>query len=351
MGFGATNALLRLYPALAGIALSCLATGTAFAQRGQLIEFSSPQSGVMVSNLNQLGTKQFGLKQLEEDQSRPFESLNPDNSLGAVVAAPYRPPPRPRIPNKRDKEREDLRKNWVFVNPDDLTKGPSPEKIFGLKEYDKNGEEKKTLSAVEKYYQNLNRKRGDANEGTDDPGVNRDKDAVSFLRSTDRRDTLGGNADEPDQLLRGILNSDLDSKLGDRLTTLNVLPFSGPVNIDGFQTDRLSPQQARWEEFKQLVDPGSASTTGALNPFYQQTDPTRSSLNPAKGLEAFTIPTRRDTLNPLSDGLNRSTVFQPAILQDMNARALGQPSLTPVLQPTPPPKPPPAALTFPSRKF
>jgi len=93
-----------------------------------------------------------GQKQLEEDLSRPFESLNPDNSLGPIIAPTHRPPVRLKIQTKQEKEREDAQKNWIFMNTDDLSKGPSPEKIFGLREYDKNGEEKKTLTRRSKIF-------------------------------------------------------------------------------------------------------------------------------------------------------------------------------------------------------
>jgi hypothetical protein len=335
MGFRATNALQRLYAALLGIVLSCLATGTTFAQRGQPIEFSSPQSGVMVSNLNQLRAKQSGQKQLEEDLSRPFESFNPDNSLGPVFTAPYRPPTRPRIPTKQEKERDDLRKNWVFMNPDDLSKGPSPEKIFGLKDYDKNGEEKKSLTAAEKYFQNLERKRGAANDGTDDPGINEDKNAFSSFRSTDRLDTLGENADKPDQLLRGILNSDLDSKLGDGSTTFSGSPFSDQVKAGGFQTDRDSTREVRMKEFNQLME--STATPSITAP----------SLTPA-----YSDPTRRDLAISALGGLNPGAPSTLGVLQDANTRTLGLPSWTPPVQPSPLLKAQKQQnFTFPTRPF
>jgi hypothetical protein len=72
-----------------------------------------------------------------------------------------------------------------------------------------------------------------------------------------------------------------------------------------------------------------------------------------KGLEGFTTPVQPDLSNPLQNGLNPSTVFQPGFLQDLNAKPFGQSSLSPALQPTPPPKaqPPQPNFTFQTRKF
>src|SRR5690349_16257022 len=138
-----------IHAMVVGLTLCCLAADTALAERGSPIQFSSPQNGMVISNLNEVRPKPSGVKQLEEDLARPFESLNPGSSLGPVITTPYRPPPRPAVRSKRTKEREEMLKNWVFMNPDDLTKGPTPEEIFSLKEYEKNGQEKKPVSAFE----------------------------------------------------------------------------------------------------------------------------------------------------------------------------------------------------------
>ena len=339
MGFRAKNALPRLSPALAGVVLSCLATATLVAQRGQPIEFSSPQSGTVATNLNQLRSKQSGFKQLEEDMSRPFESLSPNNSLGPIIGIPYRPPPRQRIPTRQEKERDDERKNWAFRDLDDMTKGPSAEKIFGLKEYEKNGEEKKPRSAAEKYYQKLDRKRGDAEEGTDNVGVNEDKNSFSSTRSTDRLDLLDGRADQSDQLLRGIQNSVLDTKLGDRAGSLSGSPFSDFVKAGDFQPDRDTARDARVDTFRKMVDPVFASPPASLSSFNQPGDSGRPSLSPASGLGSFSIPTPRDFSSPSLGSL-----------QDVNPRSL-QPSWTPALQPASPLKAQPTTLTIPKRKF
>jgi hypothetical protein len=89
-----------------------------------------------------------------------------------------------------------------------------------------------------------------------------------------------------------------------------------------------------------------------LNPLSQQTDLTRSLLNPARSFDAYSGAPQRDSLNSLQNGLNLGTAFQPGGLQDLNARTIGQPSLSPVFQPAPPPKAqPPQNFAFPKRNF
>jgi hypothetical protein len=364
MRFRATTAFLKLYLVVAGLALSCLATGTTFAQRGQKIEFSSPQSGVVVSNLNHLGTKQPGLKQLEEDLSRPFESLNPDSSLGPVIVAPSRPPPlQPTIQSKREKEREkeleDLRKNWAFVNPDEVTKGPTPERVFGVKEYEKNGEEKKSLSVLEKYFQNSAPKPGGEDEQVDNSFGKKENDGLDPLRSTDRWETLDGSAHKSGQSLKGLFGSNLDGRTAPRSATLSGLPNPELMNVGGLQNSRPTPEQERMDalrdQYKQLLGPRSAlpATGSSLYPLNPQVDPARALPNPAKSLDPFSSPTKQDPLNPFQNAINPTTAFQPPIFQDMNSRAFGQPGLPSSLLPTPPPKaqPPPANFSFPTRKF
>ena len=353
MSFRAKQSYLRIHPLVVGVGLGCLAAATAVAQRGQKIEFSAPQDVMVNSNLHQLRPQPSQVRQLEEDLSKPFESLNPDSSLGPVIITPYRPPSRPAVRSKRAKEREELLKNWAFMNPDDLSKGPTPEEIFNVKEYDKDGQEKKPASAFERYYENLNRKHGaDRKKEKDDSGTDREKDKFNSSRSKDP--SLQDGLNNPDDLSKGFFPSDLDDQSEIPLTTFNGTPFSGLVK-DSFPTSQDLAREARMVIFKGLLEPHSISSpiAGSLDPLNQQIDPSRSLPNPVRSLDAFTTPVQSEFSNPLQTGLNPSTVFQPGLLQDFNAKSFGQSSLTPALQPTPPPKaqPPQPNFTFPTRKF
>ncbi len=358
MSFGATSAWVRLCPAGIGMALSCLATGMAFAQGGQKIEFSSPQSGVVVSNLNQFGNKQPGQKQLEEDLSRPFESLNPDSSLGAVVDGPSRPPTPRQAPSKREKELDDLRRNWVFANPDDITKGPTPEQIFGLKEYDKNGEEKKPMSTIDKF---LERKRSGTDEQSDASFGKKENDVYDPLQPVDPLEPFDGGINKPGQMLKGLFGSNPDARTATRPTTFNGLSTSDLMKAVGLQDTRTKDEKARMDErmdeFRQLLGTRSAlpSTGSSLDPLTPQTNPNRLPT-PAKSLDPFNSQMKQDALNPFQTGINpgNPNVFQPAGLQDFSPRGFGSPDqLSPLPPPTPVPKvqPPQPTFSLPKRKF
>src|SRR5258706_11599657 len=57
-------------------------------RRGRSIEFSEPRIAEVITNLNQLATKNDGLKQLEEDLYRPLETVAPKNSLDGFFDPP-----------------------------------------------------------------------------------------------------------------------------------------------------------------------------------------------------------------------------------------------------------------------
>ncbi|MBI3851959.1 MAG: hypothetical protein HY298_17010 [Verrucomicrobia bacterium] len=355
MCYSAKQSSPRIHLMGVGVALGCLAAATVLAQRGQPIEFSAPQDVTVSSNLNQLRPQPANLRQLEEETSKPFESLNPDSSLGPVITTPFRPPPRPAVRSKRAKDREELLKNWVFMNPDDLTKGPTPEEIFKVKEYEKNGQEKKPLSAFERYNQNPDRTQGgDKKKDKGDSVADKEKDKFNSSRSHDRPETLQGDLNNPEKLSQGFLPSDLSDKTEIPSTTLTGTPFPSLLK-DSFQTSRDTAREARMEEFKQLLEPHTVSSPilGSLDPLNQQVDAARALPNPARSLEGLTAPTQQDPFNPIQSGFNPSTVFQPGLLQDFSARPFGQSSLTPALQPSPTPKvqPPQPNFTFPTRKF
>src|SRR5690348_11345399 len=75
---------------------SLLCVGTRAGERPQKIEFTDPPNtpfpSVTTSNLNRLNMGRSSLNQVKEDLFRPFQSLNPNNSLEAVMpATPFRP--------------------------------------------------------------------------------------------------------------------------------------------------------------------------------------------------------------------------------------------------------------------
>src|SRR5215475_8832969 len=87
----------------------------------QPAQVSGSKSG-NATNSPSLKPKQNGLKQLERDLFRPFETISPEGSLdGAFV--PTMPQPQPNTPavqSKRAKELLERRRDWVFETPEEI---------------------------------------------------------------------------------------------------------------------------------------------------------------------------------------------------------------------------------------
>src|SRR2546426_8187858 len=122
---------------------------------GRPIEFSDPKSSEITTNLHQLSIKRGGLRDFEVDLTKPFQQgFSSRSSLDGIAEQQihyYSPPPMIRF--KKAKELLEREKNWALMNPEDLTKGPTPEEIFNLPEYGPDGKEKKKGSAVERFYE------------------------------------------------------------------------------------------------------------------------------------------------------------------------------------------------------
>src|SRR5436190_22056285 len=134
----------------AAAALAVVQTQAAEQRRGRSIEFSEPLSAESITNIDQLTLKKNGLRQLEEDLYKPFQTFSPKTSLDGFLD-----PPRQRrsstVQNKKAKEQLDRQRNWVFADPDDDASGLSAEEIFHVPEYDSDGQPKKRLSVFEQY--------------------------------------------------------------------------------------------------------------------------------------------------------------------------------------------------------
>ena len=124
-------------------------------ERGRRIEFSAPRSDEVTTNLHQLNSKKDSLKQLEEDLYKPLQSFSPKGSLDGVAPRPVRPPPRAATENKRVKDLLERRKNWVFMNPDDLVNAPTLEDMLKNHEFGAEGDDKKELAPVQSFYHRL----------------------------------------------------------------------------------------------------------------------------------------------------------------------------------------------------
>jgi hypothetical protein len=323
-------------------------------ERGRAIEFSAPKSDEVTTNLHQLTSKKDSLKQLEEDLYKSVQTFAPKSSLDGVAAPPARTPTGPVILSKRVKELLERRKNWAFVNPKDLMSGPTAEEIFKVPEYGADGQEKKRVSLVEQYYEQLGAKRagemgpsppkddgrfGEPNQSKqrDDPAVPDDANLPTGLR-------------ESEQALKKFFESDPGE--GGLAPTPARNPFS-----DIFGLGDTAPSREKALEHKKLMDEFNHildfSRQPALSPNSPggSSDATRWSANPVSGLEGSWGSSRHDGFGAPSGAIN--PILTPSGPLDVNAQALGPSSLTPAVPKTDLPKvaPPTPTFTAPRRAF
>src|SRR5690349_1301061 len=95
-------------PMLATSLLVCDAPA-ADTQRGRPIEFSDPKSADVTTNLNQIGAKRGGLRDFEDDLTKPLQSrFSSGGSLDGVYSPPPGWHPAPAISIKKFKEAKEL---------------------------------------------------------------------------------------------------------------------------------------------------------------------------------------------------------------------------------------------------
>lgn len=99
-----------------------------------------------------------GLQRLEEQLARALQIFAPKDSPDSWLAPGPRPaPPRPAVPTRRLQERLDQEQNWILFTPEDLSKMPGLEDLFGLSEREKDQQERSKASALERLYEKLGR--------------------------------------------------------------------------------------------------------------------------------------------------------------------------------------------------
>ncbi len=100
--------------------------------------------------------KRDGLLQLEEQLRQALKMLKP-NAADDLSANPAPVKPRAITPaqTKRAKDLAERRKNWMMMNPDDLTAMPSLEELFNLPEIGPDGRVKQTPSELKRIFGEL----------------------------------------------------------------------------------------------------------------------------------------------------------------------------------------------------
>lgn len=309
----------------------------------RLIHFSEPKDNSASTNLNPL-TGRVASKTPDEfyKPEPPFAS---PGSLDGVMAGQF---PRPAdvtvIQSRRAKELEDRRKNWAFLEPEELSPAVTAEELLNIPGYGGDGNSKGSPSALERFLSYSRRGTTNVFQSGNFAGSRSWNDETGPERSSSIADAFGNTG----QRLKNFSESGYNSRF---------LPSTENRfgNNDDLETERMRrEQQARLDQFKQMMNtpmqPAPAFNV-ALNPLNGTSDASRQV--PGFGdWSSFSGPGKDITFDPLFGTV--SPVLAPATPSYLNAQGLAVPGFTPVL-PTPTPTrqiPQPApAFSVPQRKF
>jgi hypothetical protein len=251
------------------------------------IELSEPSGNELTTNPNQIAAKKAGRKQLEKDLSKPPISA-PNSSLRGIAPQPARPAAFA-VPNLRAQELMERRRNWVLMSPEDLVAAPDVEEMLNTPEYGEDGQEKKKLSPLERYYQNLDRGRN----ATTTKSKVQDDDAFGLRNPNASRDEAGPQ-DDTNPSGDGSVNKRTAKRLFNPDSDLSGLVPSRSSFSDIFGLGNAKPlvdhderQKARKKELEQLygltpslpaTGPDPGNQLGRLN------DPAPRPAQPGAGL-------------------------------------------------------------------
>jgi hypothetical protein len=316
----------------------------------------STAKSVNATNSTSFKPKQNGLKQLEQDLFRPFESISPKGSLDGAFAPMMQPQPNtPAVQSKRARELLEHRRDWVFETPEEILAAPSTDDVLNRRDKDRQSDEHSKLSPMERYYKRLYTKEN--------------KDSA---RKSDKRDQLtesqkpGFPSDDPE-----AADEDADLPLGVRETQREMRRLLAPkerkedsstelgsafTDVFGFgkktqSREEMEIQRERMNRYKALI---GLPVTPSL-----ETDP----LKPFRDIVG-TSP-KYPGLLPTMDSLGtlpQQNLFgiQSGSASTPNSRLLPDgavihttPSLAPVSPKIEPPRtlPPPVTFSAPRRPF
>jgi len=324
----------RLFPSvLVAGATAILVNGSQGADtgRGRLIEFSEPRSAETITNLNQLTTKKDTLKQLEADLYRPFQTFTPKTSLDGFYDPP-RPQPRVRPLSKEAKEKLERQRDWIFVDPDDASAGPTAESIFNLRQYDENGQEKKKLSVFEQFYQNEDRKRTEKEKARAKAEglANSDKDSDSRDDSTSNRDRKSSDGfSDREQGLRKLFNTDQKSA-GPSIPHGTLTDIFGLGEKTQSAEDIGKHNAALRDQFSSMLGSGWQPPSDPFKSSGGFTDTTKPAFGAVGNWDAFAGSARKENSSSLS---GTAPSFNPSgshsSLSDFGAKSAPAPAVTP----------------------
>ena len=358
MSIRLTSRAVRL--AVAALAVSGLVVGKAQAggkERGRPIDFSLPRSDEVTTNLHQLTSKKDSLKQLEEDLYKPLESFAPQSSLDGVTAPPPRAPSTPAIQSKRLKELLERRRNWVFMTPEDLLAAPTIEDILKTPQHEPDGQEKKQLPTLERYFERLSNKRGGSvnllqSKGEDLFGPASKSKPGEDVAERDDSNLPNGLRESAEALKQLFQRRESDSPFAQSEKRRNLVDTFG-VSGETLSKEQVQAHKKFMDDYNALLDPTWHPPAVATPNAFSVAIPDVASpiAKPAEALPSSLSPVAHTGIEAQMD--ITSPQLGPVGLQDVTAQALGQSrSALPMPLVEAPRVPPPAPMfAAPKRAF
>lgn len=325
--------------------------------RPRPITFSVPRGDEVTTNLQQLMSKPDGLRQLEEDLSKPPQPFAPQSSLDGVVAPSIRPAAPPAIQNKRVKELLERRKNWVFMTPEDLMAAPTVEEILKTPARGPDSQEQKESPAFDIFYNRQTTKRSTA----DNPVQSQTEQLFGLTPQSNPRDELTAQDDSnlpsslresADALKKLFEPGGSDSPFIQGATRGN-LADTFSLGNNTLSKEQIQERKKFMDDYHTVLDPAWRPPAIAVagDPLAIFTVTAAPAARPSTGLPSTPSPALNRGLDPQADVLH--PVLGPQGLPDVNAQALGQTRPTPAFPTIEPTRVAPVAPTFeaPRRSF
>src|SRR6266496_3473363 len=190
-------------------------------RRSQPILFSEPQYNTAMSNLDEIATQKSAFQNPARELKKPSDIFDAGEGSANLFTPPLRQLPPPNISSKRLKELLDKRNDRALQAPEDLATMLTAEEIFKIPELDRDGQEKKNKTPMERAYERLEREqlgttnqlKGDdrfgrqsENEGRDDPtffGAEKTPGVAAPLPALTSKPLFGGDS-------RGVFSPEMD---------------------------------------------------------------------------------------------------------------------------------------------
>jgi hypothetical protein len=339
MGFSFAY-LKRVLPLAAAVLVAVFSVQAQHAalRQGQSILFSSPESDTVFSNMPSLSPKpppDFG-STLQAPSSFDFN--------GPPVETPSLPDVQVVSPAEalRMQDQLDKRKNWMLLTPAEILGATTPEKILGIQEHDAAGRPK-NLTVLERYTERQNQI----------PTVITNADAFPTWnfsgKQPDMSNSIPGGLGSPDNMANPLLNPAPDNQTFARQNENNSWsklfgsPSPSPVVT--------LAQQKNMARFKQLLNPGSSSTTEPIIPSLSDIKISLPQTALSSGLGQSSLTPVGALFTPLNNGIGKPAEM-PKLPSIWSLSLTSAPSAAAWAQQQPPwLSPMPQPFAFPQRKF